>query len=284
MRQQIDCAVLRLAAHRMWLEDVLVYAAPSLNRIKLHQLEWEAGQDLEVSRDQVVALPAQALAQAGVSLRRFDLCLVPVSLDTLAWTRQALSMIPRGPFLPLVGIFQDLRSAAMQDLLELGMADFVRLPLCRDEFRARVLSTVSRVPRLGTLREPALAYSALGGPVTPQAGYESLVEAACCVQTNSRTQAVKTKMDRLKAKQSVHDRMSTNRAQFCLIESNSFREAKSSLVREFERDYITHALLKHNGNIAMAARASNKHRRAFWALMRKHEIEAELYRSDDGQE
>lgn len=284
MRQQIDCAVLRLAAHRKWLEDVLVCAAPSLNRIKLHQLEWEAGQDLEVSQDQVVALPAQALAQAGVSLRRFDLCLVPVSLDTLAWTRQALSMIPRGPFLPLVGIFQDLRSAAMQDLLELGMADFVRLPLCRDEFRARVLSTVARVPRLVTLREPEPAYAALGGPAMSQAGYESVVGVGRCAQPKPCSPAAKTKTDRVKAKQSVHDRMSANHAQFCLIEGNSFREAKSSLVREFERDYITHALLKHNGNIAMAARASNKHRRAFWALMRKHEIEAELYRSDDGQE
>ncbi|MEI7569145.1 MAG: helix-turn-helix domain-containing protein [Alcaligenaceae bacterium] len=284
MRQQIDCAVLRLAAHRRWLEDVLLCAAPSLNRIKLHQLEWEAGQDLEVSLDQAVALPAQALAQAGVSLRRFDLCLVPVSLDTLAWTRQALSMIPRGPFLPLVGIFQDLRSAAMQDLLELGMADFVRLPLCRDEFRARVLSTVARVPRLGTLREPELAYGALDGPVMPQTGYESLVEAGRCAQPSLRAQTVKTKTDRVKAKQLAHDRLSTKHAQFGLVEGNSFREAKSSLVREFERDYISHALLKHNGNIAMAARASNKHRRAFWALMRKHEIEAELYRSDDGQE
>ena len=164
------------------------------------------------------------------------------------------------------------------------MADFVRLPLCRDEFRARVLSTVARVPRLVTLREPELAYGSLGGSATSQAGCESLVEARHGAQPNSRSQAVKTKTDRVKAKQSVHERMSTNRAQFCLIEGNSFREAKSSLVREFERDYITHALLKHNGNIAMAARASNKHRRAFWALMRKHEIEAELYRSDDGQE
>ena len=159
MRQQIDCAVLRLAAHQAWLEDVLSGAAPALARVRLHQLEWEAGQDLEVNAKDVVTLPVQALAQAGVSLRRFDLCLLPVSVETLAWTRQALALIPRGPFLPLVGIFQNLKSAAMQDLLELGVSDFVRLPLCLDEFRARVLTTVSRVPRPGTLREPGASDS-----------------------------------------------------------------------------------------------------------------------------
>jgi DNA-binding NtrC family response regulator len=52
-------------------------------------------------------------------------------------------------------------------------------------------------------------------------------------------------------------------------------------VSNFERTYITQALVKHGGNIAMAARASSKHRRAFWALMRKHDIAAEQYRSDD---
>jgi DNA-binding NtrC family response regulator len=64
----------------------------------------------------------------------------------------------------------------------------------------------------------------------------------------------------------------------------SFRDAKNKLVSNFERTYITEALIKHSGNIAMAARASNKHRRAFWALMRKHDIAAELYRADDGEE
>jgi DNA-binding NtrC family response regulator len=65
---------------------------------------------------------------------------------------------------------------------------------------------------------------------------------------------------------------------------DSFREAKNSLVNQFERTYITQALIKHSGNIAMAARASNKHRRAFWALMRKHDIAAELYREGDSED
>jgi DNA-binding NtrC family response regulator len=54
-------------------------------------------------------------------------------------------------------------------------------------------------------------------------------------------------------------------------------------VNNFERTYITQALVKHGGNIAMAARASNKHRRAFWALMRKHDIVADQYREEDDE-
>ena len=299
MRQQIDCAVLRLEAHRVWLEEVLLHAAPALARVRLHQLEWEAGQDLEIRAGELVTLPVQALAQAGVSLRRFDLCLVPVSLDTLAWTRQALALIPRGPFLPLVGIFQELKSAAMQDLLELGIADFVRLPLCPDEFRARVLTTVARVPRPGTLREPEAAYadSAWGTAQSKmpthsvananmpakqalkptQHGAQALHSAFSHSMTKLNSNGVTQRHNRLAA-------LASNLQESRAVAPGSFREAKSLLVSQFERDYITHALDKHNGNIAMAARASQKHRRAFWALMRKYDIEAQAYRADDEQE
>ncbi|MNT65464.1 Bacterial regulatory protein, Fis family [compost metagenome] len=50
------------------------------------------------------------------------------------------------------------------------------------------------------------------------------------------------------------------------------------MVDGFEREYIRHALSRHGGNVAQAARACAKHRRAFWALMRKHGIDAAPYR------
>eukprot|EP00887_Chlorella_sp_A99_P005910 scaffold481.g5910.t1 len=58
-----------------------------------------------------------------------------------------------------------------------------------------------------------------------------------------------------------------------------FRKAKARVVEGFEREYLRHALARHGGNVAQAARASDKHRRAFWALMRKHQIDANPYRS-----
>ena len=47
---------------------------------------------------------------------------------------------------------------------------------------------------------------------------------------------------------------------------------------EFERKYLVYALIQSNGNIGKAAKAADKHRRAFWELMRKHGIEADNYR------
>lgn len=65
----------------------------------------------------------------------------------------------------------------------------------------------------------------------------------------------------------------------------SFREAKARNINEFERDYIVRLLYACGGNISEAARAAGKNRRAFWELVRKHEINVEEFRdsSDDGQ-
>jgi two-component system response regulator GlrR len=59
----------------------------------------------------------------------------------------------------------------------------------------------------------------------------------------------------------------------------SFRDAKAAVLRQFERTYIQSLLLAHRGNITRAASAARKHRRAFWALIRKHDIDAESFRS-----
>lgn len=285
MRQQIDCAVLVLEAHATWMPQALEDAQAGLARVRLHHLDWEAGQDLEVAEDQLIHLPVHAIAQASVSLRRFDICLLPVSIDSLGWTRQALAAIPRGPFLPIVGIFRDLKSAAMQDLLELGLADFVRLPLCPDEFRARLLATVARVPRMGSLRE------------SDHPGQTAWLQAVGIVP--SANPSVELRPDTPELPQSFRRRNVGGRparnvmhsratqlgqsinAPTLLIAKDSFREAKARLIERFEKEYIEHALERAQGNIAMAARASNKHRRAFWALMRKYEIDAERYRVED---
>jgi DNA-binding NtrC family response regulator len=57
------------------------------------------------------------------------------------------------------------------------------------------------------------------------------------------------------------------------------KAVKTKLIEEFERAYLIEAMDRNRGNIANAARYSGKHRRAFWALLRKYEIEAEDFRS-----
>jgi DNA-binding NtrC family response regulator len=58
----------------------------------------------------------------------------------------------------------------------------------------------------------------------------------------------------------------------------SFNEAKTQTITEFERAYIQGLLLTYSGNISQAAKAAQKNRRAFWELIRKHNIDAQSFK------
>jgi two-component system response regulator GlrR len=62
-------------------------------------------------------------------------------------------------------------------------------------------------------------------------------------------------------------------------EDQSFRAMKSRAVWRFEHDFLTAALHAHEGNITRAALAVKKNRRAFWQLLRKHNLLADVRRS-----
>lgn len=277
VRQQVDCAVLRLSVHEPWVEDMLQEVSTAMSRIRLHRLDWELfGADVQAHHSPV-NLDIQIFARSTVSLRRYDVCVLPVSMETLGWTRLALAAIPRGPFIPLVGLFHGLKSAAMQDLLELGLADFINLPVSPDECRARILNVASHMPRALSLREPS---------PSPQAWVQAAVtgdyERLSCRQKEDGPSRVRTasskaiKLVKMRAPQ-FGQYIAPKTGQGT---AEPFRDAKAFVVAEFEKEYITHALERHQGNIAMAARAASKHRRAFWQLMRKHNISADLYRQD----
>lgn len=59
----------------------------------------------------------------------------------------------------------------------------------------------------------------------------------------------------------------------------SFQEAKVKMIAAFERTYIERLLLAHHGNISQAARAAQKNRRAFWELVRKHQIDVHIFKT-----
>ena len=54
----------------------------------------------------------------------------------------------------------------------------------------------------------------------------------------------------------------------------SFHSLKAKTIARFERAYIQDLLRAHKGNITRAALEAGKHRRAFWEMMRKHQIVA----------
>jgi two-component system, NtrC family, response regulator GlrR len=58
------------------------------------------------------------------------------------------------------------------------------------------------------------------------------------------------------------------------LEDQTFQQLKAKAIDQFEQSYVRRLLLIHEGNITKAAQAAGKDRRAFWELMRKHNISA----------
>jgi two-component system response regulator GlrR len=63
------------------------------------------------------------------------------------------------------------------------------------------------------------------------------------------------------------------------IDDPCFRTAKARVIENFERGYLEKLLAAHGGNVTHAAKAAQKDRRAFFELMRKHQLAPERYRS-----
>jgi DNA-binding NtrC family response regulator len=59
----------------------------------------------------------------------------------------------------------------------------------------------------------------------------------------------------------------------------SLRQAKAKIVESFEKNYIQGLLAAYKGNISRAAEAAQKNRRAFWQLIRRHQIDVQQFKS-----
>lgn len=259
MRERLDCAVLLTRCTFDWIQPML--GQHSGGRLHVHPL------------DTVVTVtdpgaPA-ALGSAAMSLRRYDVCLLPVMPATLSWARTTLSLAVSELRTPVMALTRDLSTAGLYDLHELGVADFLRVPFCPNEARMRV-------ERLLDSRRDACAHLAAvrhqvadGGAEHVHYGSQQPAEAWCRDSLNDGADV---------------EAYALTAASRCAGDSEPFREAKSRMIERFERAYITAALGRHGGNIAMAARSAQKHRRAFWAIMRKHQISAEPFREPSEQQ
>ena len=59
----------------------------------------------------------------------------------------------------------------------------------------------------------------------------------------------------------------------------AFKKAKAMAIEQFEENYIRDLLMFSHGNISKAAKAAQKNRRAFWELIRRHNIDPQTFRS-----
>lgn len=230
MKGMIDCGVLMVPEHARWMHELMEDWSPARERIRLHGVH--LGKPAAGARASADALRRQSLA-----LRRYDVCLLPVTLSTLGWTRTALAVAGETLQTPVLGLVRDMSAAGLRDLLSFGLGDFMRYPMCREEFTTRLVQ----------LAGPGKAPDACPAADAPldeedepasECGGDDAGLAAC----------------------------------------EPFQSAKARIVTAFERHYIDDMLQRYQGNISQAARAAHKNRRAFWQLMRKHEIVADSYR------
>jgi DNA-binding NtrC family response regulator len=63
------------------------------------------------------------------------------------------------------------------------------------------------------------------------------------------------------------------------IEEASFQEVKARVIKQFERTYLQNLMITHHGNVSQAARAAKKDRRALLALIRKHDVDVQSFRT-----
>jgi len=249
MRRWVDGHSIRASRLRLHLVSLnpLRYAAPG------------AASQVPAAED---GPDVQALARLAVALKRYDACILPVAPASLAWTRMALQQARAALATPVLLLVHDVKAPAIEDLLSLGAWDFMTQPACPESMRVRLgrlaRPAAWRGPGQAALQEPGASYPAGAAPAA----------------SPSQSRASRPRVPADVVEQALAGlRHQQNRAA-----QESFRVAKARVVDGFERDYLRLALSRHGGNVAQAARACNKHRRAFWALMRKHGIEAAPYR------
>ncbi|MGE4123770.1 MAG: hypothetical protein AB7E59_00710 [Pusillimonas sp.] len=272
MREQIDCAVLLSGADRqLWPQ---LAAGDYLNgRLVLHA----AGHELTDQQFET----GSYLRDQAMALRRFDACIVAVTVSSLSWCRRLLSAAQGATSTPVVAIVHDLKAAAINDLMTLGLADFVRSPVCYDEIRARINQLLMRglsasYPADTASMRPVMRISEPAQrPLSGRNAQLSGVVAGPVVSGLSEQDICDTILQRTGLELDAYAVATAARS---ATSKESFRAAKGKVIERFERAYIAAALGRCSGNIAMAARAAQKHRRAFWALMRKYQIDASLYR------
>ncbi|MCI2808919.1 hypothetical protein [Eoetvoesiella caeni] len=259
MRERLDCAVFSTSCNDEWAQGWLGVHAGGRLHIRI------AASGIDIHHPNANAL----LGQSEMLLRRFDVCLVPVCAQNLSWLRTSLqAAYPLQT--PVLALVRDLKAAALDDLYNLGLADFVKGPLCPEELRVRI-------ERLLTMRRYRAAVPGMQAgqgvsecpPARPDA---PIPEAGCTEEELCSTILERTGLEL--------DAFAVASASRSTSSRESFRVAKNKVIERFERAYINAALGRHSGNIAMAARAAQKHRRAFWALMRKYQIDAASYRPE----
>ena len=192
--------------------------------------------------------PEDGFKNWGDQLADYDIAIVAANALNLSWLRSQLHYARAYLRTPILAVVNNLQPLAIQDLLDAGAADFIM----EDRFRAELSIRVKLLQfRLGKLRRSAVVTTT----DRPKQSDEQALHEPSSLDAYAAAVAVRF---------ATHEQ--------------PFQQAKRTMVQRFEKAYIRAVLDRNQGNITRAARSAQKHRRSFWELMRKHNIEATTYR------
>lgn len=244
--RHIDCALLTLPSVSVGICPAL--CSDRLKPVALHEWAladayWDGGTH---ARSMYDAAASGVLARASTALSRFDVCMLPVVPESLAWTRAVLAaggdLLP----IPLILLACGLTAPAMRDLVALGATDFVMPQVDPEELKTRLMQAAAQ----GMERRSAYV----------------IAQSVCEPDDTAATYAVAEREP--KAPPAIR------------FDDAGYRAARAQVLAEFERDYVVEMLVRYRGNVTHAARAGKQDRRAFWHLMRKYQILSADFRRD----
>lgn len=210
------------------------------------------------------------LQQAWFKLPFYDYCVFCVDLSSLVWARLCLAQLQGLAKTPIFIKTYGLSAPAIEDLLQLGAVDFFVHPVSRDELISRIRRHLRRLveqPQCQELENEVKSPDSYYLPAMPKSRGNALTlhEAA------KKYQVLLSNGATLEAfSMAVATRFAGS--------SHGYQAVKRRVVASFERAFVHTMLSRTEGNISAAARLAQQHRRAFWGLMKKHNIDPNTYK------
>lgn len=264
MRERLEVGIFFLDNFGSWIDDFIEETHRQTDKLRLFKIDVQQFVPCDSFEVAGYQFPhPRALKELAIIFERYDCLILPITPETLVWTRVSLAQLGGRLSFPVVALASNVQPLAFLDLVSLGIEEYIFPNDDVSITRIRLSNIIERHKMLYRSFRQVLQKSQefFQVPIDTDHVLEAINEMAMAAQ-------------KPKKKRRRSSRFSTDKVQY----EGSFQDAKARVIKEFEKNYVVNALMESKGNICAAAQRSNKHRRAFWGLMRKYEIDADDYK------
>ncbi|NOL48721.1 hypothetical protein [Pelistega europaea] len=266
MRDKIECGIFSLGLFGEWIDTFIEQIHQQTDKIRLFKIDVGVFVPLDAFQVGGMSFPhPQVFHELSLVFERYDCIIIPITPETLIWTRIVLSQLQSPLKFPLVALSHRVQPIAFVDMAGKGISDYIFEGDSAIVLRVRLLNALGRQKTL-LAQERLVTTDRIGDEPRQEVSSRVLSFFANLLQEEKER----------KRRRSIGSSQSNKIENVDYAET--FQVAKARVVTEFERKYVVNALRAANGNIAVAAQRANKHRRAFWELLRKYQIDPDDYR------